>query len=357
MNNNKTTQNSTKIGNIKLTIFMTISNILILSEVGFYSFFTPFKHTSWIALLIYIGITFILSIIFKGFPNDTGIIKIINKHFIIKYLLLIYYFIVISTMIFLGTIIIKDKFYSDVSIIIIYATLLFTCIYIGFSNFNNIINVSMIFFTLIIVFYAISLTHLDGRNLNLLLPFTFDIKKIFLGKIILLFPLENILFSLNTDNLRNGFKTKAYTIGNLSSMFYLLLIFIDSLTLLGANYFKNVKYGSFIRWEVYQGNKFIENYDVFVLIIMVTTIVFRMGLNINNFQAIMGIKKTNKFNTIFFILIFIVLSVYCLFINNLQVIIKYAIEISFIIIIILYIYFVVLSWIIYIRRKKIYGNK
>ena len=79
MNNNKTTQNSTKIGNIKLTIFMTISNILILSEVGFYSFFTPFKHTSWIALLIYIGITFILSIIFKGFPNDTGIIKIINK--------------------------------------------------------------------------------------------------------------------------------------------------------------------------------------------------------------------------------------------------------------------------------------
>ena len=215
----------------------------------------------------------------------------------------------------------------------------------------------MIFFTLIIVFYAISLTHLDGRNLNLLLPFTFDIKKIFLGKIILLFPLENILFSLNTDNLRNGFKTKAYTIGNLSSMFYLLLIFIDSLTLLGANYFKNVIYGSFIRWEVYQGNKFIENYDIFVLIIMVTTIVFRMGLNINNFQTIMGIKKTNKFNTIFFILIFIVLSVYCLFINNLQVIIKYAIEISFIIIIILYIYFVVLSWIIYIRRKKIYGNK
>ena len=140
MNNNKTTQNSTKIGNIKFSIFMTSSNILILSEVGFYSLFTPFKHTSWIVLLIYIGITFILSIIFKGFPNDTGIITIINKHFIIKYLLLIYYFIVISTMIFLGTIIIKDKFYSDVSIIIIYATLLFTCIYIGFRNFNNIIN-------------------------------------------------------------------------------------------------------------------------------------------------------------------------------------------------------------------------
>lgn len=357
MNNNKSTQNSTEIGNIKMTIFMAISNILILSEVGFYSFFTPYKHTAWIALLIYIGITFILSILFRGFPNNTGIIKIINKHFIIKYLILIYYFIVISTMIFLGTIIIKDKFYSDVSIIIIYATLLFTCIYIGYRNFNNIINVSLIFFTLIVVFYVISLTHLDGRNFNLLLPFTFDIKKIFLGKIILLFPLENILFSLNTDSLRNGFQTKTYVIGNLSSMFYLLLIFIDSLSLLGANYFESVKYGSFIRWEVYQGNKFIENYDIFVLIIMVTTIVFRMGLNVNNFQTILGIKKTNKFNAIFFISIFLVLSAYCLLINNLQIVLKYALDSAFIIAIILYIYFVVLSWIIFIRRKKDYGNK
>lgn len=336
--------NTSKIGSVKSIIFITISNILIMSEIGFYSFFEPFKNTAWIALLIYLFISIILSLLFCGFTNSTGIIKRINKHRIIKYIIAIYYFINILSMIFLGTVIIKDKFYPDVSIIIIYGTLLFTCIYIGYRSFSNIINTSIIFFSLIVLFYIISFTHLDGRNFDLLLPFTIDYKKLLMGKIILFFPLDNILFSLNCDSMKEGFSRKTYTIGNILSFVYLLIIFIDSITLLGANYFDNTKHGCFIRWEVYQGNKFIENYDVFLLVIMVTTIVFRIGLNINNFQNVLNIKKSDKVNAILFLIFFIGLSIFCLLINHLKTIIDISIYTSFYIAIIIYLYFIVLSW-------------
>lgn len=350
MNENKET-NDTRISNTKMIFFIALSNILIISEVGFYTFFTPFDHSAWIALLIYIFITFFISIIFKGFPNNSGIIKKINKNKIIKLLILFYYIIIISTMIFLSTIIIKQKFYSDINIIIIYGTLLLCCIYVGNHNFNNIINVALIFFVLILIFYFISFTHLDGRNFKLLLPLTIDIKKLYRSRLILIFPLENILFSLNSDNLKKGFNRKIFTIGNILSMFYLLIIFIDSISLLGANYFKDVKFGSFIRWQVYQGNKFIENFDIFVLVIMVITITFRMAININNVFNILLCKKKNKFNLIFYIIIFIILTIYCLFINYLNIIMKYVLFCSFFISIIIYIYFIILSF----KIKR--GNK
>ncbi len=336
--------NSTKVGDVKLISFISISNILILSEVGFYNFFLNFKHTSWIALIFYIIITFLLSMLFKGFPKDSMIVKKVQDNKIIKFLILLFYTIIIATMIFLTTVIIKDKYYADINIIILYSSLLFTCIFIGFRTFNNIINISMIFFFFILLFYIISFSHLDGRNMNLLLPFTLDLKKLLSAVLILIFPLENILFSLNCNNLKNGFTRKAYVLGNVFSLVYLLIIFIDSITLLGADYYVNVKYGSFIRWEVYQGNKFIENFDVFLLIIIIITITFRLGLDICNFRNLLKVRKTEKFNIIFFAIFFVLIGIYCIFINHFQIILKYLLYGSLGLSFIIYIYFVGMSW-------------
>lgn len=339
-----TNVNNTKVGNIKIVSFIAISNILILSEVGFFNFFLNFRHTAWIALLVYIFITFIMSMFFKGFSKDSIILKKVLDNKLIKNLILFFYTIIISTMIFLTTIIIKDKYYTDINIVLLYSSLLLTCIYIGYRTFNNIINISMIFFFFILLFYVISFSHLDGRNISLLLPFTLDIKKLYSAILILIFPLENILFSLNCNNLKNGFTRKAYVLGNVLSLIYLLIIFIDSITLLGADYYVNVKYGSFIRWEVYQGNKFIENFDVFLLIIIIVTITFRMGLNICNFRNLLKVKKTEKFNVIFFIVFFIIIGIYTIFINHFNIILKYMLYASLVISFIIYIYFITMSW-------------
>ena len=338
-----------KIKNNKIIIFIAISNILIISQAIFTKLLDTFKQSSWIALLVYIVFISIIGFLFKGFSTNTNIITDINKHKIIKYLLGIYLIYVISSSIFLASIIIKDYFYNKASLIIVFSIITTICFILSKLQFSKIINVSMIFFFFFLFLYFTPFFHLKERNFLLLLPFELDIKDLIKVYIILVFPLENILFSLYSNQIDKGFRRKDFILGNLFAYSYLLLIIIDSLSLLGANFFENTRFGEFIRWEVYQGNKFIEAFDIFFLIIMTASIIFRGIIYFNMFRKTFSIKRaTYKQYYLLFTVLLVQFTLY-VYINYFQDYVEYSLPISLIMISIIFTYLIYLS---YKTKKK-----
>ena len=290
------------ISNKKMILFLGLSNILIVSQISFIQLINEFKQNSWWILLLVMLIFVLIGLLFPGIKkNDKNIFK--NKF--IKILLTLYLLIAIIENTFLTGLIIKQYFYTEANILIILIVLLITFYILGTFELTRIFDVGIIFFLLTSVFYLIPLFNQDDRNHSLLLPI--DIKQvinIYKAYLVFLFPLENIIYAYHYMQFKEGFRKKDFVIAGIISIVYLLQIIIDSISILGTNYFLESKESSYIRWQTFKGNKFIENFDIFLLVIMTVTICFRMALNVNTLLSIWKAKKKSKIN-ILFILIFL----------------------------------------------------
>lgn len=329
--------------NINLIIFMICSNMVLYSQIGFSTFINNLENYAHFGLICYLIPIIFLCFLYKGFRKGFNPIISIDKNIIIKFICIIYLSIFSTTLIYLTSTVIKIQFYSELPIIIIFIGLIITCIYLSTNSPNQIINVSSIFFIIILLFNLVPFFHIQERNFNLLLPIGIN-ENIYKCFIILLFPLDNIIFSINSASYDKGFSRKTFLIGNICSFALLLIIFLDNMTLLSYKYYIGTIFSPFIRWSVYQGNKFIESYEILLLIIMIITTIFRVAYNLSTIRILLKYKKNIKASATIFTILLIILIILYMFINKLNSILTVSLIILLILIIILFTYFIRLSY-------------
>ena len=109
--------------------------------------------------------------------------------------------------------------------------------------------------------------------------------------------------------------------------------------LLGANYYLNTKMAGFLRWQLFKGDSILENYDVFLLVMITVTTIYKLSMHFNILRLITGLKKNNKYLFIF-IAVFLSLSLVAnCFILQLENNFVFLSTIAFLLIFILYLYF------------------
>lgn len=314
MNNNlEINKSGNKTSTSKLMIFNSISNISFMSLIGFSLLINMYKTMSWIILIGLILITVLLSLFFKGFDKDFNALKFVKERSILKVLITTYLMIVISLVTITSALIIKKYFYTNNGVIMISIVLLIAGLYLSTTKIKNILDISMIFFILIPFFYIITLFTDESRTLRYLFPLDFNIENLGMALIILIFPLENSLMFIFNNQTQNGIRTKHFLWTNVFTLLYLFYVLIDSLSMLSANFLFDLRYSSFFRWHLFSGNKFIQNYDIFILLIIFITVTFRLGYYLQLLR-LTSFLKNNKFVSIFFFIFFLTI-IYILYLN------------------------------------------
>lgn len=329
--------------NINLIIFMICSNMVLYSQISFSTFINNLENYAHYGLLCYLVPIIIVCFLYKGFKKGFNPIINIEKNIVIKFISIVYLSVFSIIILYLTSTVIKVQFYSELPILIIFIGLITTCIYLSLNSPNQIINISSIFFIIILLFNLVPFFHIQERNFNLLLPIGIN-KNIYKCFIIFLFPLDNIIFSINSASYDKGFSRKTFLIGNLCSFSLLLIIFLDNLTLLSYKYYVGTIFSPFIRWSVYQGNKFIESYEILLLIIIIITTIFRVAYNLSTTRILLKYKKNIKSSAVIFTILLIILTILYMFINMLNSILTISLIILLILIMILFTYFIILSY-------------
>ena len=95
----------------------------------------------------------------------------------------------------------------------------------------------------------------------------------------------------------------------------------------------------FLRWQLFKGDSILENYDVFLLVMITVTTIYKLSMHFNILRLITGLKKNNKYLFIF-IAVFLSLSLVAnCFILQLENNFVFLSTIAFLLIFILYLYF------------------
>lgn len=322
---------------------MICSNMILFSQICFSAFINNLNNYAHFGLLLYLIPIILLCFLFKGFNKGFNPIKYINNNKIIKTLILFYLLLFITIFIYLTSTVIKFQFYSELSIYLIFIGLLITCVYISICNINQIINISSIFFIIVLIFNIIPFFHLEERNLSLLLPVGIN-KNIIKCFIIFLFPLDNITLAINSASFEKGFSRKTFIIGNILSFILLLIIFLDNMTLLSSKYYIDTIFSPFIRWSVYQGNKFFESYEIILLVIMIITTIFKVSYNLCTIRILLKQNNTIKKSFSQIIIVFLLLCILYYFINSFNTILTISLIVLLILISLIYLYFIYLSY-------------
>jgi len=302
-----------KLSMTKLVIFNSISNICFISIIGFSLLINTYGNMSWLVLIGCILISLLLSMFFKGFPNHFNVLKQVKKNHLLRIIILLYLTITITLVTITSTLAIKKYFYTENSTMFIAIFSIFIALLISYNRIKNIFDISMIFFILIPIFYFITLFTLEDRYIRYFLPMNFDLNNLNLALMILIFPLENCLMFLYNNQTKNGVKRKHFLISNFFTLFMLLLIIIDSLSLLSANFLKDIRYPSFYRWHLFSGNKFFQNFDIFLLIIIIITVIFRLSYYLQIFRLTLFAPK--KKSTLLLSLLLFSITTYTIYVN------------------------------------------
>lgn len=344
MNNNlEINKSANKTSTSKLMIFNSVSNISFISLIGFSLLINMYKTTSWIVLIGLIAITILLSLFFKGFNKEFNALKFIKERSFLRILITIYLIIVISLITITSSLIIKKYFYTNNGVIMISIVLLFAGIYLSTTKIKNILDISMIFFILIPFLYLTTLFTDETRTLRYFFPIDLNIENLSMSLLILIFPLENSLMFIFNNQTQNGIKRKHFLLTNVFTLLYLFYVLIDSLSMLSANYLANLRYSSFFRWHLFSGNKFIQNYDIFILLIIFITVTFRIGYYLQLLRLTSLFKNTKSICFFFFVFFLTIIYILYLNVNNMFNIINKLLYFMFFIILIVYSFFAMKS--------------
>ena len=351
-NKNGEVMNYNILSNKKLILFMSISNIFIINLIGLSRLFNRFKNVAWLIVLIMIIMVFIICLPFKGLPKELNIMKKIRKKYLLRILLLIYLLFSITFNTVIVSLTINKFFYFNTNVLITSFCILFASLILSRNSFNKIISLSMIFFIFIIIIYIIPFTHFEEREFSLLFPININFKDLIYTIPLLMFPLEHLIHGLFNNQIENGFTKKSLIISCIIEGFYILFIMLDAQTLVGANFYVDMYYPGVFRWLVYQGNKFIENYDIFLLIIIITTYIFKLSFYLHTLRKILFIKSKTKNYLLIFLVSFTIISILYILNNYLGIISVVYIYTSLGILLILYLYFIYLSHKNYLKGKN-----
>lgn len=336
--------NEHNVKGYNIVIFMAITNILYCDFVGFNYLIDNFKQNGWLAILFLFIINLLICFLFKGFNKSFSPLKEISKNNLIRIITIIYLTISSIFLIIYSSIIIKNYFYFESPIQIFIIITVITSIIISFQSFNSIITSATLFFFLFGFFYIFPLFFLNEHNFSLLLPIDFDFSKSYKIFLMCLNLFDNFILCFYSPIIKDGFKRKHILIGNTILIIYFLYITMDSITLLGANYYSNTKMAGFLRWQLFKGGSFFENYDIFLLIMITIITIYKLSVHFNLLRLLLNQKRKIKIGVIIgtFFTVFSLVSYHFIeYIQNNIIIISI---ILLILIIIIYLFFCKKSW-------------
>lgn len=336
-------KSANKTSTSKLMIFNSVSNIPFISLIGFSLLINEYRTMSWVILIGLILLTVLLSLFFKGFNKDFNALKFIKERNILKVLITVYLIITISLVTIMSSLIIKKYFYTNNGVIMISIVLLIAGLYLSTTRIKNILDISVIFFILIPFFYIITLFTDESRTFRYLFPLDFNFENLSMSLLILIFPLENCLMFIFNNQTQNGIKTKHFLWTNVFTLLYLMYVLLDSLSMLSANFLIDLRYSSFFRWHLFSGNKFIQNYDIFILLIIFITVTFRLGYYFQLLRLTSFLKNSKTVSIFFFIFFLIIIYILYLNVNNMFNIVNKLLYFMAFIILTIYSYFVIKS--------------
>lgn len=295
-----------KIKTSRLIYFNNITNIFFSVLISIPILIDNFKNSCWIILLLLTLLITLLSLFFKGFSNSHNTIKYVNNNLILKILITTYILFAITIINLFSCLVIKKFFYTENGIFLIGLLNILIALYLSKSSFKKLINTGMIFFFIIVLSYIIPFFTTKSRYFEFLFPLNIELSNLSISIIILLFPLENIFMVLLSNQTNNGIKQKHLIISNIITLLILLIITIDTITLLSPNYLQNLKYSSFYRWNFLNSNTIFQNYDILIFLILVISVIFRLSYYIKILKVSIPIKQCFK-NNIILLIIFLVL--------------------------------------------------
>ena len=323
----------------RLIYFNSISNIFFSVLISIPILIDNFKNASWFILIFLILLITLLSFFFKGFTNNFNAIKYVNNNFLIKLLFTLYLLSAISLINIFSCLVIKKFFYTENSILLNGLINLILSFHLSKSSFKNLFNCGIIFFMIVVFCYTIPIFTTSSRYFEFLLPLEFDFSSLSKAILILIFPLENSFMFILNNQTENGIKRKHLIISNIITLLILLLITIDTITLLSPSFLQNMKYSSFYRWNFLNSNLIFQNFDILIFIILVITVIFRLSYYIKIFKVSLGIKQNIK-NTIFlYILLFILFYLLTININQIFIILDKALYFMFFFVFLIFVIF------------------
>lgn len=343
--------NKKALREFNLILFLCFSNAFYANFFGFNFLIDNYMQNAWFPFIIIFIINLLFCFLFKGFNNKFYPLKIVKKNYFIRIITIIYSIVTSLIIIIFSAILTRNYFYYETPAFLFIFITVITSLILSYQGFSSIISTSTIFFSVFIIFYIFPLFFIKEHDYLLLFPFTFNFKEIYKILLMLLFTFDNFIVIYFSPLINNGVKRKHLVISNSILIIYCLHIMIDSLSLLGANYYKNTFMSAFLRWQLFKGDSFLENYDIFLLVLLTIITIYKISVYFNLIRLTLYCKKKKRFGMIFGGL-FLILSMFCFhFIDLIQKNLQYVFSLLLIIIFIIYLYFTKKSW------EVKYGNK
>ena len=288
-----------KTSKFKLILYMIFSNLFLFIALTSDYTLEIMKNNTWYSpIFVFLGYIFLILIIPT---NNKHLIKKVYSSKLFHIVLKAYLLIQSIILIYLGTIFYSSYVNFDISIILFILISILLSNVLSNKGLVNLINLSSIFFMICLILYIIPIVSNTDRYTNYLLPISFDLEYLFLIFILIFIPVDNIIYLIFHNYTYKPLTKKDLII--FGGLFFLLLTYIytDLFTLLSYKIYDDYNLSFFFHWQIYNDNKYVSNYDIALLFIMLISFIFKLAGN--SFLFKLFSKKKKMFKT--YLLLFI----------------------------------------------------
>lgn len=342
--------NQKQINNFQVILFLIMVNGFFINLIGFKYLVKVFEQNSWYIPLLFFLIYVVLLIPYKSINKTNNLLKESRSNNIIKGIIILYCFLAVLLSIFFCSVAVKDFFYNSTPIWFFILSFTLCSLYLSSKNFSTIVQIATIFLIVSLFLYIAPVINIIKRPKLNILPFKFEYKKMYLGFLVLFFPIEIFLLTFHNTHLKNGLTKKMAIINGGLTLLYISYILFDAISLIGYQYYRTLFLGGLFRWQVFSSNAVFENNDIFLLYIMSVGVVFKSAFYFNTIRLILYRKEQKK--SIISIGVVFLISCYFLY-SYLELIESYWQITRYILFVLMFIIFVY----IIIQSRKVYKHE
>lgn len=272
-----------------------ISNALIVGNAKF----------SYVILVLFIPILFLILIVGKF--KDRFILSRIYKRKITKLILILYLFLSFIFMTIISVNIINQFFYFSMPDYFFIIVSVFVTMYIASLSNNNLVNLSFTIFVILLLINLLRIFNVSKGTYDFIIHDIQSFKFDFNFEILLLSGLfldGIILFFYNDDNKR--LSKKWYIISTCLGVVMSIFIMLENYLHIPYQFLNNSFFPSFTRYKMTIGPKYIEHFDVLLLINTIILIIIKCAISLRTLRLLLKIKQNFKNQIIlsfFFILL------------------------------------------------------
>lgn len=279
-----------KPSKFKIILYMIFSNLFLFIAIQSNYTLKTFKQNTWYTPIIVLSVYLILIMLLP--KNFSHVIKKIYKQKICKIFIKLFLLVESVFILYFSTQFFYNFVSTDVSPIIFIIVVVITIMILSNKNIDSIINTSSIFYVVCLLLYIIPISSSSQRYLEYLLPISFNLESLPSIILISFIPIDNIILLIYHTFIEKTLSKKDLMLGGTLFFILLMFIYLDSLMLISYKIYLNYDFSFFFHWQIYTDNKYISNYDICLLFIMFSSVIFKLAVNIKTFK-VLSEKKNN----------------------------------------------------------------